>query len=100
MRGNATGRRGTGDAGAETAEDRKRASTRTPLEPATKLHQPFSASSHTRNTPAGPQPSTLIGGSTCRVTQRAFHSATECWASSDVVGGVTAWPLIASLTTQ
>src|SRR5829696_5455056 len=34
--------------------------------------------SHTRNSPTGPQPSTLTGGSTWRVTQRAFHSATDC----------------------
>ena len=30
-----------------------------------------------------PQPSTLIGGSTCRVTQRKFHSATDCCATRE-----------------
>jgi hypothetical protein len=73
---------------------------RTPAGPETRPHQPSSASSQTRSSPAGPQPSTFTGGSTCRVTQRAFHSATDCCASSDVAGRVTAWPLIASWTTQ
>src|SRR5215211_515797 len=40
--------------------------------------------------PGCPQPSTLTGGSTCRMTQRAFHSATACCASFYGAGGVTA----------